>query len=334
MVSASPTPDRKVLDRLPLEDFSAFGEYALAAQQATELALSRATESGRAGRIPIAGAAVQLLEDGMTCNIICVGCNDRIPAGDGCSGYPTDHGETGALRNIHDFSACNWSRTVFATTLSPCIMCTRSLIHLHGLGLKRIVIAEAKSFPGRKELLEALPGMQIVELTNPDGIKMMDTFARRYPWDWAADIGEVPPAASSKPASPHAAWALLREQGKQAAVVAPDGTVVATASDERVASAGNPVRCATMRAFGLAGSEVNLREHTLVLRGDGTLITLNTFGLSALGACELFRPCAAIFDSPVSAELRAALTAAGIHVEEKTDRDAEHGGKRPRRGSS
>ena len=120
-----------------------------------------------------------------------MGCNNRIPEkykyGSPGIGYPTDHGETSALRTIQaNFNSLDWSNAVFATTLSPCVMCTRSLIHLHSLGLRRLVIAEAKTFQGpSNELLRNLPGMTVVELTNADGIAMMQDFARTYPWDWA-----------------------------------------------------------------------------------------------------------------------------------------------------
>ena len=71
----------------------------------------------------------------------------------------------------------------------------RSITHLHSLGLSRVVILEGRSFPGRKDLLKALedPPMQIVELSNQDAIDAMGVFARKYPWDWAADIGMIPP---------------------------------------------------------------------------------------------------------------------------------------------
>jgi tRNA(Arg) A34 adenosine deaminase TadA len=319
-----------LLAQLPLSYFSSLGKYAAAGQRATELALTRAAESAAAGRIPIAGAAVVRLEDGSTevLKTVCEGCNNRIPGGgEEDIGYPTDHGETSALRSIQNFAECDWENAVFATTLSPCVMCTRSLVHLHGLGLRRVVIAEAESFSGRKDLLTALPGMQLVELTNEDGIKMMDDFARTYPWDWAADIGEIPPAGAPKVAPQEGAWDMLREQGEQAAVVAPDGTVVATAADRRKTSGGNPVESAAMRAFGMAGSAINLREHTLVmaLRGEADVADVDSFGLSSLGACELFRPLAVVFDIPVCDELRQTLTEAGVEVYTSSSTDSGGG---------
>jgi len=293
---------------MQLSDFDALGDFAPAGLAATRLALTNAKTSLDAGRIPIAGAAVQLDPDGGL-RTVTYGCNGRIPA-DGGVGYPTDHGETGAIRRIHDPTQWSWGRVVFATTLSPCVMCTRSLIHLHGLGLRRIVVAESQSFPGRKDLLRPLPGMQMVELTNADAVAMMERFSRTYPWDWAADIGEVPPRHPLPPLSPAALVGVIRSG---AAVVSPAGAVLARASDDRPAHGGNPVFAPVIRAMGLAGSAVNLREQVVVVGGDGVL-DVPSLGLSSIGAMELFRPRALVTSRPVASSVRGLLEAAGIEV--------------------
>jgi len=304
---------------LALASFTVLGDYAAAGLEATRLVLAVAQSSHASGRIPIAGALVTRREDG-TLVTVTTGCNGRIPAADDSSnGYPSDHGETGALRAIGDFAAVDWSRSVFATSLSPCVMCTRTLVHLHGLGLRRIVVAESSSFPGRKDLLRPLDGMQLVELTNAGAIKLMEDFARRYPWDWAADIGEVPPCASvGPPVDLRKLGSSLAEQPGAATVVAATGAVVASASDERAATGGNPVQSACMRAFGLAGSTVNLRECTVIVEASGGA-TVESFGLSSLGACELFRPRCVAFSccgGCVADDLAAALGSAGIEVKQ------------------
>ncbi len=294
-----------------LADLAALGDYAEAGLRAVQLALAQAEESGLSGRIPIAGAAVLRAVDG-SLHTVTVGCNGRIPA-DGGAGYPTDHGETGALRHIHDVEAVDWSRVVFATTLSPCIMCTRSLLHLHGLGLRRLVIAESATFSGRPELLAGLEGMQIVELTDAAAVARMERFARRYPWDWAADIGEVPAAGPLPVFDPSPVLERLRERGQDAAVVDGSGRVVAAAADARGAHGGNPVHSAVMLAVGRAGSAINLREHAVVVLSDGGL-DVASLGWSSVGACELFRPAALITNGTVAAELRGLLESAGIEV--------------------
>jgi len=288
-------------------EFDALGPFAEAGRLATRLALSTARQSLDAHRIPIAGAAVQLEVDGSLTEVT-RGCNGRIPA-DGGAGYPTDHGETAAIRAIQDTSSWDWSRVVFATTLSPCVMCTRSLIHLHGLGLRRIVVAESQSFGGRKDLLRPLAGMQLVELTNPDAVAMMSRFARTYPWDWEADIGGIPPRGpiDFDPAS------LVNAVSSGAAVVDVGGTVLGHCEDQRDTHGGNPVYAPVIRAMGRAGSAVNLRELVVVVAGDGPL-DIDALGLSSLGALELFRPAALVTARTVDTHLRDALRAVDIQV--------------------
>ncbi|MEC7948798.1 MAG: hypothetical protein VX265_14620 [Myxococcota bacterium] len=289
-------------------DFEMLGLHAAAGREATRLALEAGAASSAAGRIPISGAAVARRDNG-SLDVICVGVNGRIPAGAG-AGCPTDHGETGAIRQISDVSAVDWDNVVFATTLSPCIMCTRTLIHLHGLGLRRIVVAESQSFAGRMDLLRDLPDMEIVELRHPPAVEMMQRFARTYPWDWAADIGAVPPAHPPRPIDVDAALAVLRSAGADAGVFRGTGAMIAHATDGRATSGGNPVHAAAMLAIGRAGSAINLREHFVVVDSDEPLDRA-TFGESALGACELFRP-AAVAAGGFASDLADALAAAGV----------------------
>lgn len=294
-----------------LDELASLGAHAAAGHQATLLALEAGAASGAAGRIPISGAAVARRAGGEL-ETICVGVNGRVPADDG-RGHPTDHGETGAIRQIPDLAAVDWSEVVFATTLSPCIMCTRTLIHLHGLGLRRLVIAESQSFGGRKDLLRPLPGMQIVELTHPPAVAMMQRFARRYPWDWAADIGEIPPSAPPRPVDAPAVLATLATHGADAGVFDGQGRCIAHARDQRTETGGNPVHSAAMLAMGRAGSAVNLREHVVAVRSQGTLDAA-AFGASSLGACELFRPAAVVTGGRFAPALRQTLEAAGVRA--------------------
>jgi cytosine deaminase len=294
----------------------ALGVYAAAGSRAVELALTLAETSGARGRIPIAGAAV-LRDDSGTLHTVTVGCNGRIPADDG-AGYPVDHGETAAIRHVQNLASVDWSRVVFATTLSPCVMCTRTLLHLHGLGLRRLVIAESSTFSGRPELLASLEGMCIVELTDAPAVARMERFARRYPWDWAADIGAVPPArpfldGHQLPFQPGPVLAALRAQGHDVAVVDRSGSIIAGAADERLAHGQNPVYCAAMLAIGRAGSAVNLREHALVVASDGP-VGVHELGWSGVGACELFGPAAVVCAERVMPDLREILERAGVRV--------------------
>lgn len=248
------------------------------------------------------------------------GHNGRIPPLSGESfGYPTDHGETAAIREIVNVSTVDWSRVVFATTLSPCIMCGSALKWLWKLGLRRIVVAESSSFAGTASMLEQLDGMIVVRLSNLRAQSMMKTFSLRHPWDWAADIGEIPPGDLTLSQSLETASALeqfaakicnemnLKCPGHQAAVVSAQG-IVASAEDERLQSAGNETRSAVMIAMGSAGSHTNLRECVLFFKasGDGPL-SLEEFGPVSIGACKLFRPAKVVVTAPPAVELKSSL---------------------------
>eukprot|EP00929_Paragymnodinium_shiwhaense_P105521 TRINITY_DN70579_c0_g2_i2.p1 TRINITY_DN70579_c0_g2~~TRINITY_DN70579_c0_g2_i2.p1 ORF type:complete len:211 (+),score=22.46 TRINITY_DN70579_c0_g2_i2:231-863(+) len=194
-------------------------------------------------------------------------------------------------------------------------MCTRTLLHLSGLGLSRVVIAESQNFPGRKDLLKKAPGMQLVELSVPGIMTLMNNFSKKYPWDWMADIGEIPPTAARVVVSLDPAWRDLHQDTHAlVAIVDQAGQTIQRSGDERGANGGNPVFSAVMRAMGNAGSTVNLRECTVLVKGRRELIDLDGFGASSMGACELFRPAAIEFGSPVTDSLRSTLEEAGINV--------------------
>ena len=249
------------------------------------------------------------------------GHNGRIPPLSG-SGYPTDHGETAAIREIKDVSKIAWSRVVFATTLSPCIMCSSALKWLWQLGLRRVVVAESSSFAGTS-LLDELDGMTVIRLSNLKAQSMMKTFSTHYPWDWAADIGEIPPGDLTFSQSLETADALeefskkLQKEmkpGHQAAVVSSHG-ILASAEDERPQSGGNETRSAAMIAMGSAGSQVNLRECVLFFRASNhSAVNLDEFGAVSMGACKLFRPAKVVLTASPTDELKLSLENAGSQV--------------------
>ena len=251
------------------------------------------------------------------------GHNGRIPAPSQC-GYPTDHGETGAIREIPDVSKVPWSRVVFATTLDPCVMCGSALKWLWTLGLRRVVVgAGDSSFSGTGKMLEQLDGMTVVRLSNSSSESMMKTFSSHYPWDWAADIGEIPPGNLSMSQSLENFDALVEfsakvckemKPGHEVAVVGPSRDILASAQDERLQSGGNETRSAAMIAMGSAGSQVNLRECVLFFKAPGPNPSVDDFGAVSIGACKLFRPAKVVVTAPPSVELKSSLLDAGIKV--------------------
>ena len=297
---------------LRLSDFKPLGTFAEAGLQATEFALQLAKARLQKGRIPIAGSLIERRKNG-SLKIAALGANGRIPDDKAATGYPTDHGETSAIRSMHDFAKVNWAESVFATTLSPCIMCGRSIQALHERGLHRVVVAESSSFSGTIDFLRSLPGMQVIALSNKRAIEMMTAFAKKYPWDWAADIGEIPPARIAEPLSPESLRRILRKSPMKGArdtalIINPDGEVLSAACDERDHFEGNPCRSAGIAAIGEAGSAVNIRECGMVYASsDRKPVTIERFGHASLGACELFRPAWIAFTAKPEAELVSAL---------------------------
>merc|ERR1712187_170448 len=165
-------------------------------------------------------------------------------------GYPTDHGETGSIRQIDLFGEVDWSRSVFTTSLSPCVMCPRmfeGLYQYYGLRNLVVLLASSNSFKTQVPRLEALDGsadapiqpevpqgesaadkkMEIVSLENKIGQQAMDLFSRRYPHDWNADIGAVAPRQSYYEATmakvhENAKFWLAELSDGEAAVYGPD----------------------------------------------------------------------------------------------------------------
>jgi hypothetical protein len=259
-----------------------FGNRGLIAAgiEASRLCMDELARSSDEGRVPISGAVVTALPDGrLKVQTRINGTrgyhNCRIPGprhspspdfqpdfdpnlyqGDAVEfqganiGYPTDHGETGSIRQIDLFGEVDWSRTVFTTSLSPCVMCTRMFEGLYQYhGLRNIVVLQAKSnsFKSQVPRLQALDGspdapiqpevpkgesaadkkMEVVCLENKIGRQAMDLFSCRYANDWNADIGAVAPrqnyyGAIMEKVHENAKFWLAELSDGEAAVYGPD----------------------------------------------------------------------------------------------------------------
>lgn len=107
------------------------------------------------------------------------GHNRRVQDGD-----PTIHGETAAFKDAG--RRRSYRGTTMATTLSPCWYCSGLI---RQFGISRVVIGEARTFPGGHEWL-AENGVEVVVVDDPACIEMMESFIREHPELWAEDIGE------------------------------------------------------------------------------------------------------------------------------------------------
>jgi len=127
------------------------------------------------GGCPIGSALVKGKE------VLGKGHNQRVQKGD-----PIAHGEMDCLRNAGRQKS--YKGTTLYTTLSPCMMCTGTIIQF---GIKRLVIGENRTFGGNEEFLKS-KGVEVILLDDPECKKLMDTFISKYPEIWNEDIGEDP----------------------------------------------------------------------------------------------------------------------------------------------
>ena len=136
-------------------------------------AIEEAQKGLSEGGIPIGSV---LVKDG---KIIGRGHNQRVQKDD-----PMTHAETDCLRNAGRIGS--YAGTTLYSTLMPCYMCAGTVVQF---GIKRVVVGESKTFPGAPEFMRS-HGVEVIDLSNPDCISMMDDFIRNKPELWNEDIGK------------------------------------------------------------------------------------------------------------------------------------------------
>lgn len=142
--------------------------------QFLKTAYDEAQKGLQEGGIPIGSVIVH---DG---KIIGSGHNRRVQ-----KGSTVLHGEMDALENAGRQPASVYRECTLYTTLSPCPMCSGAILLY---GIKKVVIAENKTFLGEEDLLRSR-GVQLEVLQDPACIQMMETFIAERPELWSEDIG-------------------------------------------------------------------------------------------------------------------------------------------------
>lgn len=142
-------------------------------EAAFEAAVRAAQQSLSEGGIPIGAALVRGSQ------MLASGHNKRVQHGD-----PIAHGEMAALRAAGRQKS--YRDTTLYTTLAPCAMCTGTIIQFK---IPRVVVGEARTFPGEFELLRSR-GVEVLVLDDQRCVDMMVGFQRDYPELWAEDIAE------------------------------------------------------------------------------------------------------------------------------------------------
>ena len=134
-------------------------------------ALEEARASCSEGGVPVGAVMVEAGE------IVGRGRNRRVQ-----DNNPVSHGETDCMKNAGRRS--DYRAVTMYTTLSPCMMCAGTIVQF---GIRRVVIGEAKNFPGNEDFLQG-HGVEVVVLDDPDCIEMMSEFIAAHPDLWFEDI--------------------------------------------------------------------------------------------------------------------------------------------------
>ena len=134
-------------------------------------AYEQALKSYREGGLPI-GAV--MTENG---TIIAAGHNRRVQSQD-----PIAHGEMDCFRAAG--RRPRYDTVTLYTTLSPCMMCAGTIVQF---GVKRVVIGEARNFPGNPDFLRA-HGVKVEIADDAECIELMSRFIREKPELWDEDI--------------------------------------------------------------------------------------------------------------------------------------------------
>jgi len=138
-----------------------------------DIAYDQALKSYREGGLPIGSILVRNGE------VVGSGHNRRVQQSD-----PIAHGEMDCLRNAG--RQRGYRDTVIYTTLSPCMMCSGTLVQFK---IPKVVIGESVNFPGNKGFL-ASRGIDVVDLNDARCIDLMARFIREKPDLWNEDIAE------------------------------------------------------------------------------------------------------------------------------------------------
>jgi cytosine deaminase len=115
-------------------------------------------------------------------SIIGRGHNQRIQRGNAIL-----HGEMAAFENAGRQLASVYKDSVLYTTLSPCAMCTGTILLY---GIPKVVIGENKTFMGEEALLKSR-GVEVIVVQDETCVRLMRNFITNKPQLWNEDIGVI-----------------------------------------------------------------------------------------------------------------------------------------------
>ncbi len=127
------------------------------------------------GGIPI--GSVLVLEG----KIIGRGHNQRVQ-----KGSVVLHAEMDCLENAGRLKAVDYKRSVIYSTLSPCDMCSGTILLY---GIPRVVIGENQTFKGPEDYMKSR-GTELILVDSHECKALMEQFIREKPELWNEDIGK------------------------------------------------------------------------------------------------------------------------------------------------
>lgn len=139
-----------------------------------QAAIDEAQQGQSEGGIPI-GAV--LVRNG---TIISRGHNRRVQNDD-----PLMHAEIDCLRNAGRIG--RYGDTVLYSTLMPCYLCAGAVVQF---GIPKVVVGESANFAGAEDLLRE-KGVEVVNLSLPELVRMMAAYIETHPDIWNEDIGTL-----------------------------------------------------------------------------------------------------------------------------------------------
>lgn len=139
-----------------------------------EAAVEEARKGLSEGGIPIGSV---LVKDG---EIIGRGHNRRVQKKSAIL-----HAEMDCLENAGRLKASDYQKCVIYSTLSPCDMCTRTIL-LYKIPV--VVIGENQTFKGPEDYSRSR-GIELINLNSEICVQLMQDFIRDKPELWNEDIG-------------------------------------------------------------------------------------------------------------------------------------------------
>ncbi|MBU0914274.1 MAG: nucleoside deaminase [Gammaproteobacteria bacterium] len=138
-------------------------------------AIEQAKKSLAEGGIPIGSV---LVIDG---EIVGRGHNQRVQKGS-C----VLHAEMDCLENAGRLTAKDYQRAVLYSTLSPCDMCSGTVLLY---GIPKVIVGENRTFQGPEGYVKSR-GVELIVQDNVECVQLMQDFIATKPELWNEDIGE------------------------------------------------------------------------------------------------------------------------------------------------